>query len=286
MSTKLLREKVMKAILFTCAIFSIVIVAVIIGYMGWQSSGPLFGWLAYGFGNSAYINVVPYFFTTFYVSLGAAALALIVGIPCSIYLSEFANIKLRNIIKPTLEVLTGFPSVIMGLLVYSIVCISLIQRYASPANLCIMAGWIVLGMICLPLVVSVSEDSIRAVPHDLREASFGLGATRWQTVTKVLIPSSLSGISSAILLAILEAMGETMAVTMVIGGVTPVPITLNPFSMTDLLPSRIIMISSDLEGSNSYTTVYALGVLLFLLTLAMSIAIRIVKRKTKDGGLK
>ena len=207
-----------------------------------------------------------------------------VGIPCAIYLAEFSSYKVRSALKPTIEVLNGFPSIVMGMLVFVLFCTAYLTRYHVNSNfavhgLSILAAWVVLGMMSLPVIVSISEDSLRAVPNELREASIGLGATKWQTAMKVLVPTALSGILQvAILLALLDAMGETMAVLVVIGQTTPPPITLNPLYGGNVITSAIASIVSGGE-TMGLTWFFGLAVLLFLMTLLMNLAVRMVKRR-------
>jgi phosphate transport system permease protein len=179
-------------------------------------------------------------------------------------------------IKPTLEVLNGFPSVIMGLLGFTLLCTQL-GRFGLPAMYCTLVGWIVLGVMSLPLIASVSEDSLRAVPQDLREASLGLGATKWQTTIEVLLPGAFSGILTAVLLAFANAIGETMAVLAVIGIATPPPITLNPLSQTNSITALIAYGYQETSvGSLKYLILFAAGFILFIMTALTNLAIRTV----------
>jgi ABC-type phosphate transport system permease subunit len=276
LNIELLKENFIKGILFLCAASSIGLVFFMLIYMMWIGQAPFFEWIAHGFA-----FLMPYMVNTMYIGLGGTLIGAVIGIPCAIYLAEFANFKLRNVIKPALEVLNGFPSIIMGLLVYILVCDAIVGRFTDKMNsVCILAGWIVLGIMSLPLIVSVSEDSLRAVPHELREASFGLGATKWQTSIKVLLPSAISGISSSIVLALLNAVGETMAVISVIGNFRPPPITLDPLSPSNVLTTMIANSFGEAAwGSYTFQRLFAAGAVLFIMTAFLNIAIRIIKAK-------
>jgi phosphate transport system permease protein len=225
-------------------------------------------------------------FDSAYLALGGTLLGVAIGIPCAIYLAEFANLRLRNMIKPTLEVLNGFPSVIIGLLGFTLVCTQL-GRFHIQALYCTLVGWLVLGVMSLPLITSVSEDSIRAVTQELREASLGLGATKWQTTVEVLLPSAASGILTAILLAFANAIGETMAVIMVIGLITPPPLNLNPLFQSNSITAIIANGYEETSvGSPLYLTLFAAGFILFIMTAMTNLAIRAItaRRNRLSGG--
>ncbi|HVP17222.1 MAG TPA: ABC transporter permease subunit [candidate division Zixibacteria bacterium] len=275
MNSKLLKENFIKAILFLCALSSIAIVFFIVIYMIDLGYPVIINWFAYGF-ESGVFNILPYMFDSLYLALGGTLLGVAIGIPCAIYLAEFADMRLRNMIKPTLEVLNGFPSVIIGVLGFTLLCTQL-GRFGLQAFLCTLVGWIVLGVMSLPLIASVSEDSIRAVPQDLREASLGLGATKWQTTTEVLLPTAISGILASTLLAFGNAIGETMAILAVIGIATPPPITLNPLSQSNSITALIAYGYQETSvGSLRYLTLFAAGFILFVMTALTNLAIRVL----------
>ncbi|HMK95601.1 MAG TPA: phosphate ABC transporter permease subunit PstC [Candidatus Limnocylindrales bacterium] len=283
-NAKMLKENLIKAALFLCAISSIGIVFFIVAYMLWLGYPEVSTWIEYGFkGFTAFI------YNTMYVGIGGTLLGAAIGIPCAIYLAEFADMRIRNMIKPTLEVLNGFPSVVLGMVGYAIVCFT-IERYtggtATGSFYCILAAWIVLGIMSLPLIASVSEDSIRAVPQDLREASLGLGATKWQTALRVLIPSAMSGILTALLLALGNAIGETMAVLAVIGVETPPPITLNPLVSSNVITAMIANGYEEVSwGSVSFDYLFAAGFILFVMTMLLNIATRtVVSGQNRNAG--
>lgn len=274
----MLKENIIKAILFLCALSSIGIVFFIVIYMIYLGYPVIIDWFAHGF-ESGVFNILPYMFGSLYLAIGGTFFGVAIGIPCAIYLAEFANTRLRNLVKPTLEVLNGFPSVIIGLLGFTLLCTQL-DRFGLQAMLCILVGWIVLGVMSLPLIASVSEDSIRAVSQDLREASLGLGATKWQTTIEVLLPSAISGILTSVLLAFSNAIGETMAVLAVIGIATPPPITLNPLSQTNSITALIAYGYQETSvGSLRYLTLFAAGFILFIMTALTNLAIRTIVAK-------
>jgi phosphate transport system permease protein len=269
------KENFIKAILFLCALSSIGIVFFIVIYMVDLGYPVVIDWFAHGF-ESGVFNILPYMFDSLYLALGGTLLGVAIGVPCAIYLAEFADLKLRNMIKPTLEVLNGFPSVIIGLLGFTLLCTQL-GRFGLQAMYCTLVGWVVLGVMSLPLIASVSEDSLRAVPQDLREASLGLGATKWQTTIDVLVPGAISGILTSVLLAFANAIGETMAVLAVIGILTPPPITLNPLSQSNSITALIAYGYQETSvGSLRYLTLFAAGFILFVMTALTNVAIRAI----------
>ena len=274
----MLKENFVKAILFLCALSSIGIVFFIVIYMIDLGYPVIIEWFAYGF-ESGVLNILPYMFDSLYLALGGTLLGVAIGIPCAVYLAEFASMRLRNMIKPTLEMLNGFPSVIIGLLGFTLVCTQL-GRFGIHAMYCTLAGWIVLGVMSLPLIASVSEDSLRAVSQDLREASHGLGATKWQTTIEVLLPNAISGILTAVLLAFANAIGETMAVLWVIGLLTPPPITLNVLSQSNSITALIANGYQETSvGSAGYLALFAAGFILFIMTALTNLAVRAVAAK-------
>ncbi len=287
MNKKLLKENLIKAALLSCAVSSIGIVFFIVFFLIINGYSTIFEFIANGFNSSPIYPMVPYMFDTLYLAVGGIILGVAIGIPCAIYLAEFADKRIRNIIKPTLEVLNGFPSVIIGFLGFIILCANLSVFGIVNAEKCTLVGWIVLGIMSLPLITSVSEDSLRAVPGDLREASLGMGATKWQTTTRVLMSSASSGIITSIVLAFANAIGETMAVIWVIGQITPPSINLSPFVQTNSLTAWIATRATQdtfEPGSSIYSLVFGGAIILFIMCALTNLVIRTLtasRNKTK-----
>ncbi|MCW4025005.1 MAG: phosphate ABC transporter permease subunit PstC [Candidatus Bathyarchaeota archaeon] len=279
----------MKYILFACAASSILIVFSILGIILSIGYSQLIDWFANGFGmvwfpdygNAGEYGIIPYIFSTVYVGVGAIAFAAIIGIPCAIYLSEFAGSKFRNLVKPSLEMLTGFPSIIIGYIGFALL-VPLLTRYSGQPFVSTLAGWILLGIMALPIITTVSEDAIRRVPNDLREASLGVGATKWQTTIKVLLPSAKPGILASVLLGLGEAIGEVMAISMIMPVVYGPTITLNPFTKTCVLTPLILQITDNEIGTTGNNFWYAIGgvaFILFVMCALLNIAIRFLTKK-------
>ena len=210
---------------------------------------------------------------TLITSLIAIAVALPVGLSVAIFLSEYASHRFRSILKPVLEVLAGIPTVVYGYfaltfmtpLLRSILGNDVVEIYNTAS-----AG-IVIGILIIPLVSSMSEDALSAVPNALREASYGLGATKFETAVRVVVPAAISGIAAAFIIAISRAIGETMIVA-VAAGAGP-NFTFNPFKAAETMTGHIVRISGGDLSYNSldYNSIFAIGLLLFFITLSLNI---------------
>ena len=215
-------------------------------------------------------GVLPLVVGTLLVSGIAMAVALPMGLLSAIYLSEYASPGLRRVIKPVLEVLAGVPTVVYGYFALLFVTPLLQQVIPSLAGFNALSPGIVMGIMILPLVSSLTEDAMRAVPTGLREASFALGATRMQTSLTVVVPAALSGITAAFILAISRAVGETMIVA-VAAGQQP-RLTLDPRVPIETMTAYIVQVSlgDTPTGTLEYRTIFAVGMLLFLGTFGLN----------------
>jgi phosphate transport system permease protein len=229
---------------------------------------------------SAQLGVMPLILGTLWVSLGAILLALPLGLACSVYMSEIANEKVRRIMKPLIELLAGIPSVVYGFFGLVII-VPMIQRtFDLPVGETALAGSIVLGIMALPTIITISEDAMRNTPRAMKEASLALGASRWQTIYKVVVPYSISGITAGAILGIGRAIGETMAVLMVTGNAAVIPHSI-------LQPVRTIpaTIAAELgeapNGGLHYKALFALGCILFLITLFINLTVEFVTSRKK-----
>ena len=223
-------------------------------------------------------GLLPLLLGTIWVSLGAILLSLPFGIAVAVYLAEISTMRVRNILKPVIELLAGIPSVVYGFFGLVVVVPFLQSTFQLPVGETALAGSIILGIMSLPTIITVAEDAMRTVPRAMKEASLALGATHWQTIYKVIIPYSKSGITSAAVLGIGRAIGETMAVLMVTGNAAVIPHTF-------LEPVRTIpaTIAAELgeasAGSGHYQALFALGCILFIITMVISISIEFIGRK-------
>jgi phosphate transport system permease protein len=226
-------------------------------------------------------GIMPFFISTLWVTLVATAISVPIGIACAAYLSEVAPPKLRETVKPIIEILAGFPSVVMGFIGLMLLSPMVQSAFNLNTGLSGLTAGIMLSFMSLPIIVSVSEDAMRAVPEEFRQASYALGATRWETIRHVSIPAALSGITAAIMLGIGRAIGETMTVLMVAGGALAVPVspTEPMMPMTAAIASGI---GNAVRGGPQYQALFAIGLILFILTLAVNLfADRILERQKR-----
>lgn len=234
-------------------------------------------------GGSGAFGAVPLFAGTMLITFIAMLLAVPVGLMIAIYLSQYAHPKLRSFAKPMLEVLAGIPTVVYGFFAALTVApvIRNVGEYfgLSVASESALAAGLVMGTMIIPFVSSLSEDAISAVPKSLKEASFGMGATKSETVIKVLIPAALPGIVGAILLAVSRAIGETMIVVMAAG--MAANLTANPLdSVTTVTVQIVTLLTGDQEFDSPKTlAAFALGLMLFITTLGLNIlALKVVQK--------
>lgn len=216
-------------------------------------------------------GVLPLVAGTLLIVVGAALVALPLGLGSAIYMSEYASQKTRNWLKPILEVLAGVPTVVYGY--FALTFITPILKSIIPQTQIFNAASasIVVGIMVLPMVASLCDDALRAVPNALREGGFALGATRMEVSTRVVLPGALSGVLASFILAASRAIGETMAVTLA-AGATP-KLTLNPLESIQTMTAYIVQVSlgDTPHGTIEYKTIFAVGALLFVITLGMNL---------------
>lgn len=223
-------------------------------------------------------GIIPLLLGTLLVSVAAILFALPLGLAVAIYMAELASTKMRNILKPVIELLAGIPSVVYGFFGLVVIVPMIHDFFDLPVGESGLAGAIVLAIMALPTVITVAEDAIRSVPRTTKEASLALGASHLQTIFRVILPYSVSGIMAAVVLGIGRAIGETMAVLMVTGNSAVIPTTL-------LEPVRTIpaTIAAELgeapSGGAHYEALFMLGVILFIITLAISITVEFISAR-------
>ncbi len=225
-------------------------------------------------------GIWPMIVGTLMVTFGAILFALPFGMATAIFMSEVADIRLRNILKPVVELLAGIPSVVYGFFGL-VVLVPLIQQlFKLDVGETVLAGSIVLGIMALPTIVTVAEDSLRTTPRALKEASLALGASQWQTLVRVVIPYAKSGISTAIILGIGRAIGETMAVLMVTGNSSNIPTSfLQP---TRTIPATIAAeLGETPYGGLHFSALFALAIILFLFTIIINLTVEIIKNRSR-----
>lgn len=216
---------------------------------------------------------------TLLVAFGALLLALPIGLGIAVYLSEYASPKMRGLLKPVLEILAGVPSVVYGYFALTAVTPFLRSISEDIEVFNAASASIVVGIMVLPTVASICDDCINALPQSLREGAYALGARKYEVVSQIIVPSALSGILASFILAFSRAIGETMAVTLA-AGATP-QMTINPFVGIQTMTAYIAQVSlgDTPYGSIEYQSIFAVGLVLFILTLAMNLVSQIIVKR-------
>ena len=223
-------------------------------------------------------GILPLILGTFWVTIGAMLIAVPLGIGSALYLHEIAGYRERAILKPIIELLAGVPSIVYGFFGMIILAPFLQRLLNIPVGLCLFTASFILGIMAVPTVSSLAEDALDYVPKSFREASFALGANRWQTLVKVVIPAAGSGISTAVILGVSRIVGETMTVLMVAGGAAVIPKSLfEPVRpMTATIAAEM---GEAVVGSAHYHALFGIGLILFLITLIFNMIAEMIGRR-------
>jgi len=212
-----------------------------------------------------YFGIFPMIISSFLVTIGALVIGAPMGLSCAIYLSEYSGKRMKMFLKPALELLAGIPSVVYGFLgvVY---IVPLVRNYLGGSGFSLLATSIILGVMILPTIISISFDSITSVPRTYREGSFAMGATKWQTIYRVVIPSAKSGILASFILGMGRAIGETMAVIMIAGNALKIPLSiLDPLrTLTGNIALELAYATGDHRQSLFSTGVVLLVIIMIL----------------------
>ncbi|ELY49545.1 phosphate ABC transporter permease subunit PstC [Natronolimnohabitans innermongolicus] len=227
-------------------------------------------------------GVLPLVWGTMVITVGSALIAIPVGTLTAIYLSEYADERIRSALKPTLEVLAGIPTIVYGFFALSFITPIIQLFYPDVGVFNALSGAIVVGIMIIPMVSSISEDAMSSVPDSLRNAAYGLGATKFEVSTQVVLPASLSGILAAYILAISRAIGETMAVTLAVGMLPQ--ITMSPFAEMQTMTAYMVEIGTGdaSVGSIGYMSLFALGLTLFLMTFTMNLGSMWIRSRYRE----
>ncbi|HPX19833.1 MAG TPA: phosphate ABC transporter permease subunit PstC [Deltaproteobacteria bacterium] len=241
-------------------------------------SRTLFGLYWYPTYDPPEFGMLPLITASFVVTLGAMVVCIPIGVGTALFLHELASASQRAVLKPLIEILAGIPSIIFGFFGMIIVAPFIQGLLDIPVGLNAFTASLVLGIMATPTVASLTEDAVSFVPRSFREASLALGATRWQTLIRVVMPAAGSGISTAIILGIGRAVGETMVVLMVAGGAAVIP-----GSVFDPVRPMTATIAAEMGetvmGSPHYNALFAIGLTLFFITLAINIVAEIISRR-------
>lgn len=217
-----------------------------------------------------HFGIMPLVAGTLITTVVALAVAIPIGLTIAVYLNEYAPKRTVKVIKPLLEILAAVPTVVYGFFALIVVTPFLKNIFPSISGFNALSAGIVMGIMIIPFISSLSEDALRAVPNTLREASYGMGSTRFQTAFKVLVPAASSGIISSVILAFSRAIGETMIVA-IAAGQQP-KLTVNPLESVETITAYIVQVSlGDVEhGSLEYKTIFAAGITLFVFTFILN----------------
>ncbi|MBE0699704.1 MAG: phosphate ABC transporter permease subunit PstC [Anaerolineaceae bacterium] len=286
-------EMAIQTFLFFCGAVSILTTLGIVYELGKEA------WLFFGSPDSNIIEflttttwqpsigqfgVLPLVNATLMTSFFAMLIALPIGLSAAIYLSEYASPRARSILKPVLEVLAGVPTVVYGYFALTFMT-PLIRSIFGAKNVDIyntLSAGLVMGIMIIPIVSSMSEDALSSVPHSLREAAYGLGATRFETAIQVVVPAALSGIIAAFILGVSRAVGETMIVAIAAG--SGPSLTFNPLQSAETMTGYIARISGGDLGYDTpdYNSIFAIGLLLFIITLTLNLFSRRLARRFRE----
>jgi phosphate transport system permease protein len=220
-------------------------------------------------------------------TLLVAGIALLVAVPlgllAAILLAEYASPRVRNVVKPMLETIAGIPTIVLGFFAINFLAPNLLQPILGIGTFSALSAGLVVGLLVTPLIASIAEDAMRAVPRGMREGSYAMGATRFETIRKVVVPAALSGIMAAIILAMSRAIGETMAV-LIAGGTKP-QFTLDPRESVQTMTGFIAQISmgETAQGSIEFKSLFAVGATLFLMTLVLNLLSSWVVRRFRTA---
>jgi phosphate transport system permease protein len=285
------KERIIAGALFLCGLVSVLTTVGIVVVLLSESVGffrevsvvefltgtrwsPLFSDQSFG--------ILPLVNGTLLVTVGSAVIALPVGLASAIYLSEYASERIRKVVKPLLEILAGIPTVVYGYFALTFIT-PILQHFVPETSFYNAASAsIVVGIMIIPMVSSLSEDALSAVPHSLRQGAYALGATKLEVSTRVAVPAALSGIVASFILAISRAIGETMAVTLA-AGATP-KMTASFLESIQTMTAYIVQVSlgETPHGTIEYRTIFAVGLVLFVITLAMNLLSERVTRRFRE----
>ena len=273
------RRGLAKAIFLMVASCSVVIMALIVLFL-FNEGLAIFGTASIGdflLGKAWYptydppdFGIFPLIVGSLVVTLLSSLIAVPLGVGSAMYLAGVAGSRIREIVKPAVELLASLPSVVLGFLGMVVIAPLMQDLLDVPTGLNILNASVMLALMAIPTITSISEDALYAVPQELLEASYALGATRWETISRILVPGALSGICTAVILGMSRAMGETMVVLMVAGGAAQIPSSI--FDSVRPMPASIAAEMGEAPfGSDHYHALFAIGIVLFLMTLAFNL---------------
>ena len=296
---KALVEGLIEWIIRICGISAVVFVFAIFLFVFWQGKGLIFSgdfdfwkflttkeWYPASESNPRY-GVYALITGTISVTVLAMLIAVPFGLGASLFISEFCSPKLKETLKVVIELLAAIPSVVWGFIGLTIMNQLIMKLFGAPIGLTVLNGAIILALMSVPIIVSIGEDALQAVPDSYREAGIGLGVTRWQMVYKVLLPAAKNGLLAAVLLGVGRAIGETMAVLMATGHAVHIPFDAEfPFlhgldSVRTLTATIAAELGETARDSSHYQVLFIIGILLFTITFAVNLAADLIVKGIK-----
>ena len=296
---KALLEGLIEWIIRICGISAVVFVFAIFLFVFWQGKGLIFSgefdfwkflttkeWYPASESNPRY-GVYALITGTISVTVLAMLIAVPFGLGASLFISEFCSPKLKETLKVVIELLAAIPSVVWGFIGLTIMNQLIMKLFGAPIGLTVLNGAIILALMSVPIIVSIGEDALQAVPDSYREAGIGLGVTRWQMVYKVLLPAAKNGLLAAVLLGVGRAIGETMAVLMATGHAVHIPFDAEfPFlhgldSVRTLTATIAAELGETARDSSHYQVLFIIGILLFTITFAVNLAADLIVKGIK-----
>ena len=290
MLNRKIKEKAIETTLFSFSVLTVVILFLICIFL-FRDSLLLFndtsladfltGKFWYPTAENRQFGLLPLFFGSLIVTAGSIIFSVPLGVACAIYLSEIAHPKVADLMKPFIEILAGIPSVVFGFFGL-VVLVPIVQHsFNLPTGQTALTGSIILGIMALPTIITISEDAISSVPSTIKQGSLALGATRWQTMYKVIVPAAISGISAAVILGIGRAIGETMTLMMVTGNSAIIPSF--PGGLLDPVRTMTATIALEMgevpQGSTHFHALFAVGTVLFVITLLINLIADSIKKR-------
>lgn len=290
--TRHTREILIKYVFFTFALVSVIVLGLIV-FSLFREGLPIFSKVSvrefflgtqwYPTYNPPSFGIFPLIVGSLVVTFLATLIAVPIGILTAIYISEIAPQAIKEILKSMIELLAGLPSVVLGFFGMVVIAPFLQETFDLPTGLNVINASMILAIMAIPTVSSISEDALYAVPREFKEASYALGATKYETITKVVFPAALSGVSTAVMLGMARAIGETMVVLMVAGGAAALPESL--FESVRPMPASIAAEMGETPyRSLHYQALFATGIVLFCLTLTFNLVADYISNKFKQTG--
>jgi len=290
--TRYQKEIVIKNVFFVLSLISVMILGLIIVFL-FREGLPIFREVSvreFLFGREWYptysppsYGIWPLIVGSLVVTFFSSLVAVPLGVLSAVYISEIAPPAIKEILKSIIELLAGLPSVVLGFFGMVIVAPWLQDTFDLPTGLNIVNASVILAVMAVPTISSISEDALYAVPQDFKEASYALGATKFETIARIIIPAALSGISTAVILGMARAIGETMVVLMVAGGAAAIPESI--FDSVRPMPASIAAEMGEAPfRSGHYHALFATGIVLFFMTLAFNLVADYIAQKFKEVG--